>query len=194
MPENSALIHPVEAGTLPAKLYAVAAEFAGPTQLYHAAEKVRDLGFKWWDCYTPYYIHGLDRAMGQRKSLVPFFTLMGGLSGLVGGFLLVVITSVYVYPIDTQGKPYFSLPAFVPILDLLMIILSAIMSITGMTTLSLLPRLHHPLWEWDLFNRATNDKFFVVIEANDPKFSEKTTTDLLRQLGGTNLTFIGDEP
>jgi hypothetical protein len=82
----------------------------------------------------------------------------------------------------------------VPILDLLMIILSAIMSITGMTTLSLLPRLHHPLWEWDLFNRATNDKFFVVIEANDPKFSEKTTTDLLRQLGGTNLTFIGDEP
>jgi hypothetical protein len=194
MPENSALIHPVEAGTLPAKLYAVAAEFAGPTQLYHAAEKVRDLGFKWWDCYTPYYVHGLDRAMGQRKSLVPFFTLMGGLSGLVGGFLLVVITSVYVYPIDTQGKPYFSLPAFVPILDLLMIILSAIMSITGMTTLSLLPRLHHPLWEWDLFNRATNDKFFVVIEANDPKFSEKTTTDLLRQLGGTNLTFIGDEP
>jgi hypothetical protein len=194
MPENSALIHPVEAGTLPAKLYAVAAEFAGPTQLYHAAEKVRDLGFKWWDCYTPYYIHGLDRAMGQRKSLVPFFTLMGGLSGLVGGFLLVVITSVYVYPIDTQGKPYFSLPAFVPILDLLMIILSAIMSIAGMTTLSLLPRLHHPLWEWDLFNRATNDKFFVVIEANDPKFSEKTTTDLLRQLGGTNLTFIGDEP
>jgi hypothetical protein len=194
MPENSALIHPVEAGTLPAKLYAIAAEFANPTELYHAAEKVRDLGFKWWDCYTPYYIHGLDRAMGQRKSLVPFFTLMGGLSGLVGGFLLVVITSVYVYPIDTQGKPYFSLPAFVPILDLLMIILSAIMSITGMTTLSLLPRLHHPLWEWDLFNRATNDKFFVVIEANDPKFSEKTTTDLLRQLGGTNLTFIGDEP
>jgi hypothetical protein len=194
MPENSALIHPVEAGTLPAKLYAIAAEFANPTELYHAAEKVRDLGFKWWDCYTPYYIHGLDRAMGQRKSLVPFFTLMGGLSGLVGGFLLVVITSVYVYPIDTQGKPYFSLPAFVPILDLLMIILSAIMSIAGMTTLSLLPRLHHPLWEWDLFNRATNDKFFVVIEANDPKFSEKTTTDLLRQLGGTNLTFIGDEP
>ena len=194
MPETSALIHPVEAGTLPAKLYAVAAEFANPTELYHAAEKVRDQGFKWWDCYTPYYIHGLDRAMGQRKSFVPFFTLIGGLTGLVGGFLLVIITSVWVYPIDTQGKPYFSLPAFVPILDLLTIILSAIMSIMGMTTLSLLPRLHHPLWEWPLFNRATNDKFFVVIEANDPKFSEKTTTEFLRQLGGTNLTFIGDEP
>ena len=194
MPENSALIHPVEAGTLPAKLYAVAAEFAGPTEIYYAAEKVRDEGYRWWDCYTPYYVHGLDRAMGQRKSFVPFFTLMGGLSGLVGGFLLVVITSVWVYPIDTQGKPYFSLPAFVPILDLLMIILSAIMSIMGMTTLSLLPRLHHPLWEWDLFNRATNDKFFVVIEANDPKFSEKKAVDLLRELGGTNLTFIGDEP
>ena len=58
----------------------------------------------------------------------------------------------------------------------------------------LLPRLHHPLWEWDAFERATNDKFFVVIEANDPKFSEKNTPEFLKGLGGTNLTFIGDEP
>ena len=177
---------------LPPNLYAVACEFAGPAEVYHAAEKIRDMGFKWWDCYTPYYVHGLDRAMGQRKSFVPFFTLMGGLGGLVGAFLLVVITSVWVYPMDTQGKPYFALPAFVPILDLVMILLSAIVSITGMTTLSLLPRLHHPLWEWDAFMRATDDKFFVVIEANDPKFNEKATAELLRQLGGTNLTFIGD--
>lgn len=194
MPETSALVHPVEAGTLPAKLYAVAAEFANPTELYHAAEKVRDQGFRWWDCYTPFYIHGLDRAMGLRKSWVGLFTLIGGASGLIGGFLLVVITSVWVYPIDTQGKPYFSLPAFVPILDLLTIILSTIATISGMTTLCLLPRLHHPLWEWDLFNRATNDKFFVVIEANDPRFNEKKTTDFLREIGGTNITFIGDEP
>jgi hypothetical protein len=194
MPESLALIHPVEAGTLPAKVYAVAAEFPSAVDLYHAAEKVRDQGFKCWDCYTPYYIHGLDRAMGLRKSWVGLFTLLGGASGLVGGFLLVTITSVWVYPIDTQGKPYFSLPAFVPIMDLLMIILSTIATISGMTTLCLLPRLHHPLWEWDLFNRATNDKFFVVIEANDPKFNEKRTADLLREIGGTNLTFIGDEP
>ncbi len=194
MPENASLVVPVGSGRLPEKIYAVACEFAGPAEVYHAAEKIRDQGFKWWDCYTPYFVHGLDRAMGQRKSFVPFFTLLGGLSGLVGGFLLVVITSVWVYPMNTQGKPYFALPAFVPILDLLMIILSAIMSIVGMTTLSLLPRLHHPLWEWDAFERATNDKFFVVIEANDPKFSEKATPELLKQLGGTNLTFIGDEP
>ena len=188
------LVVPVGTLPLPAKLYAVGCEFSGPTEIFHAAEKIRDLGFKWWDCYTPYYVHGLDRAMGQRKSFVPFFTLLGGISGLVGGFLLVIITSVWVYPMDTQGKPYFALPAFVPILDLLMIILSAIMSIVGMTTMSMLPRLHHPLWEWEDFSRATNDKFFVVIEANDPKFNEKSTADLLKQLGGTNLTFIGDEP
>ena len=188
------LIVPAGTGPLPPNVYCVAAEFASPAEVCHAAEKIRDQGFKFWDCYTPYYVHGLDRAMGQRKSFVPFFTLFGGLSGLVGGFLLVVITSVYVYPMDTQGKPYFALPAFVPILDLLMIILSAIMSIMGMTTLSLLPRLHHPLWEWPEFNRATNDKFFVVIEANDPKFNEKATPELLKGLGGTNLTFIGDVP
>jgi hypothetical protein len=194
MPENAALIVPVGSGRPPEKIYAVACEFSGPAEVYHAAEKIRDQGFRWWDCYTPYFVHGLDRAMGQRKSFVPFFTLLGGLGGLVGGFSLVIITSVWVYPMDTQGKPYFALPGFVPILDLLMIILSAIMSIVGMTTLSLLPRLHHPLWEWDAFNRATNDKFFVVIEANDPKFSEKATPEFLKQLGGTNLTFIGDEP
>jgi len=194
MPENPALVVPVGSGRPPEKIYCIACEFAGPAEVYHAAEKIRDQGFKWWDCYTPYFVHGLDRAMGQRKSFVPMFTLFGGLSGLVGGFLLVVITSVWVYPMNTQGKPYFALPAFVPILDLLMIILSAIMSIVGMTTLSLLPRLHHPLWEWDAFERATNDKFFVVIEANDPKFNEKATAEFLKQLGGTNLTFIGEEP
>ena len=127
--------------------------------------------------------------MGLRKSFVGLFTFAGGLAGLVGGFLLITITSVYVYPMDTQGKPYFSLPGFVPILDLLMIILSAIMSIVGMTVLCVLPRLHHPLWEWDAFTRATHDKFFIVIEANDPRFNEKTAIDLLREIGGTNLTY-----
>jgi hypothetical protein len=194
MSENPNLICPVGCGRLPTKLYAVAAEFAGPKELYAAAEKVRDKNFQWWDCYTPYYIHGLDKAMGLRKSLVGLFTLGGGLGAFIGAFLLVTITSVYVYPIDTQGKPYFSLPGFVPILDLVTILISAIMSIVGMTTLNYMPRLHHPLWEWDLFTRATHDKFFIVIEANDPRFTnEKMVIDLLTEIGGTNVTLIGEE-
>jgi hypothetical protein len=188
------LICPAGSSPMPKRLYAVGAEFANPAELFAAAEKVRDLGFRNWDCYTPYAIHGLDKAMGLRKSFVGLFTFAGGLMGLTGGFLLETISSVYIYPMDTQGKPFFSMPGFVPILDLLMIILSAIFSIAGMTTLCLLPRFHHPLWEWDAFNRATHDKFFVVIEANDPKFNETGTVDLLREIGGTNLTFIGEEP
>ena len=190
---SNQLVCAVGSGKVPKKLYAVAAEFDGPKSLYAAAEKIRDRGFKGWDCYTPYYIHGLDKAMGLGKSFVNLFTIFGGLSGLVGGFLLVTITSVFVYPMDTQGKPFFSLPGFVPILDLLMIILTAIMSIVGMVVLSGLPRLHHPLWEWDAFNRATHDKFFIVIEANDPRFDEKASINLLQEIGGTNLTYIGDE-
>jgi len=81
----------------------------------------------------------------------------------------------------------------VPILDLLMIILSAIMSIVGMVVLGMLPRLHHPLWEWEAFTRATHDKFFIVLEANDPRFNEKSAVDLLREIGGANLTYIGEE-
>ena len=193
MSETNHLVCPVGSGPLPKKLYAVGAEFANPKELYAAAEKVRDRGIKGWDCYTPYYIHGLDKAMGLRKSFVGLFTFAGGFSGILGGLLLITITSVYIYPINTQGKPYFSLPGFVPILDLLLIMPSAIMSIVGMVVLSGLPRLHHPLWEWDAFMRATHDKFFIVIEANDPRFNEKSAVDLLREIGGTNLTFIGEE-
>ena len=190
---SAPLVCAVGSGPAPKKLYAVAAEFTGPAALYSAAEIVRDRGYKSWDCYTPYYIHGLDHAMGAKKSLVGLFTFAGGLTGLTVGFLLITITSVYVYPIDTQAKPFFSLPGFVPIMDLLMILLSAIMSIVGMVVLGMLPRLHHPLWEWEDFNRATHDKFFIVIEANDPRFNEKAAVDLLREIGGTNLTYIGDE-
>lgn len=193
MTRTSPLVCPVDSGQMPKKLYALGAEFANPTELYAAAEKVRDHGFHWWDCYTPYYIHGLDKAMGARKSWVGLFTFVGGLSGLFGGFLLITITSVYIYPMDTQGKPFFSLPGFVPIIDLMMIMPSAILSIVGMVLLSGLPRLHHPLWDWDLFTRATHDKFFIILEAKDPRFDEKASVDLLRELGGTNLTFIGDE-
>jgi hypothetical protein len=193
MADATPLVTTVESGKVPPKLYAIGAEFSGPKELYAAAEKVRERGYKGWDCYTPYYIHGLDQAMGQRKSMVGLFTFGGGLFGLVNAFLLIVITSVYVYPIDTQGKPFFSLPGFVPILDLLMILLSAIFSIVGMVLLNGLPRLQHPLWEWEDFTRATHDKFFIVIEAADPRFNEKGSAELLREIGGTNLTFIGEE-
>jgi Protein of unknown function (DUF3341) len=186
------LSSPVESGVVPKKLYAIGAEFAGPKELYAAAEKVRDKGYKAWDCYTPYYIHGLDQAMGQGKSFVGLFTFAGGLTGLTSAFLLIVISSVYIYPINTQGKPFFSLPGFVPILDLLTILLSAAISIVGMVLLNGQPRLQHPLWDWELFMRATHDKFFIVIEVNDPRFSEKVSIDLLREIGGTNITYIGE--
>ncbi len=183
----------VESGVLPKKLYGIGAEFAGPKELYAAAEVIRDRGFKGWDCFTPYYIHGLDKAMGQGKSLVNLFTFFGGLAGLTGSFLLIVISSVYVYPMITQGKPYFSLPGFVPILDLVTILLSAFVTLFGMVALNGLPRLQHPLWDWDAFGRVTHDKFLIVIEANDPRFSEKVSIDLLREVGGTNLTYIGED-
>jgi len=194
MPEAKLpLSSPVDSGVLPKKLYAIGAEFSGPKELYAAAEKVRDKGYKNWDCYTPYYIHGLDKAMGQGKSFVNLFTFFGGLGGLVGAFLLIVISSVYIYPIDTQGKPFFSLPGFVPILDLVMILLSAFVTLFGMVALNGMPRLQHPLWDWEAFTRATHDKFFIVIEVFDPKFSEKGAIDILREIGGANITYIGED-
>ncbi len=182
----------VGSGPMPRRIYAMVAEFPSATAIYQAAEKVRDKGHTNWDCYSPHPIHGLEHAMGLGKSWVGLFTICGGAAGLTIGLLLQLIPSAYVYPMITQGKPYFSLPGFMPILDLLMIISMTVMSIGGMITMNLLPRLYHPLFEWEYFKNATRDKYFIVIEAEDPKFHEKNTAAFLTELGGTNLTFVGE--
>ena len=150
MPRRSSA--PVGSGPVPKKLYAVGAEFAGPKELYAAAEKVRDQGFKWLGLLHallyPRPRQGDGPAQIVRRPLHLRAAAWPAWSAASCSSPSPRSTSI---PIDTQGKPFFSLPGFVPILDLLMILLSAIMSIVGMTMLCVLPRLHHPLWEWDAF-------------------------------------------
>jgi mono/diheme cytochrome c family protein len=153
-----------------APLHGVLAEFSEVDPLIRACKKVRDAGYTRWDAHTPFPVHGLDDAMGVRPTKLPWFILLCGLTGLSGGLLLQYWTMAIDYPFRISGKPLFSLPAFVPVCFELTVLCSAFAAIFGCLGLSRLPNLFNPLFRNARFRRVTNDKFFVFVQAADPKF------------------------
>jgi Protein of unknown function (DUF3341) len=174
------------------KLYAVGAEFPSATAVYEAAQKVRDRGFRWWDVHTPFPVHGMDAAMGMGKSWVSAISLAGAAFGLTLAFLLQTIPGVLIYPMIVQGKPFFTLPAFVPIMFEWTVLWCAFATVFGLLAFCFLPRLNHPVFNWERFDKASDDGFFIVIEAADPRFSATETPEFLKSLGGENVTLIHD--
>lgn len=175
-------------------LYGLGAEFSSAATLLEAAKKIYAHGFKKWDVYSPFPIHGMDHAMGFKRSRVSLFSLIGGFTGLTTAFVLIYYTSALNYPLIVQGKPYFALEPSLPIFFELTILLTAFGTILGLLLLTLLPRLHHPVFNWDRFQRATDDGFFLVLEVTDPKFDPTTSRQLLQGMGGTHITEIYQDP
>lgn len=176
-----------------APTFGVLAEFANAGALFHACEQVRDAGYKVWDSYSPFPVHGIERAMGLPASNVPWITLVGGLSGAGLAYLFQVWTSAYDYPLIISGKPLVSWPAFIPITFEVGVLGAAFGAFFGALFLSRLPRWHHPVFNSERFARVTDDSFFIGIEASDPKFDEAATTKLLQEAGATNVEVIKDE-
>jgi Protein of unknown function (DUF3341) len=175
-------------------LFGLGAEFASAAALLEAAKQIYAHGFKKWDVYSPFPIHGMDHAMGFKRSRVSFFSLIGGFTGLTTAFVLIYYTSALNYPLIVQGKPYFALEPSLPIFFELTILLTAFGTILGLLLLTLLPRLHHPVFNWDRFQRATDDGFFLVLEVTDPKFDPTASRQLLQGMGGTHITEIYQDP
>lgn len=177
------------------RVYGYLAEFENASALYTAAESVRDAGFKKWDCYSSYPIHGLDDAMGLRRSILPYFVFFGGSVGLLTGFSLAFITQVMIYPTVVQSKPanIFTTAAFFPIMFELTILFSGFTVLFCLLGLIGLPRLNHPLFASRQFHRATDDGFFIAIEARDPHFSAEETKALLEEAGGRNIELVEEE-
>ncbi len=183
--------------TTTGKLYAIGAELPTAEALFHAAEQMRDAGFKRWDVFSPFPIHGMDDAMGLGKSAVSYIVLCSGLTGTATALLLELGSALYLYPLIVQGKPVniTTIPAFFPVIFELTVLFSAFGAVFGMLAMNLLPRWNHPLFNWDRFvEKATDDGFFVVVEASDPRFSDRDTRDFLAKIGGTNITAVYDEP
>lgn len=169
------------------------AEFETSGKVMRAAEKVRDAGYKRWDVHTPFPVHGMDKAMGLPDSRLGWIVLVSGLTGLSAAFLLMWFTNGVDYPIVIGGKPGFSLPSMVPVMFELTILLSAFGTVFGMFGLNQLPRHHHPVFYSDRFDRATDDRFFISVEAGDENFDLDATKALLEKAGATHLELIQEE-
>jgi len=177
----------------PAPLHGLLAEYESPWDLVEASKKVRDAGFSRWDTYTPFPVHGIDKAMGIRMTVLPWFVLAAGLTGLTCGILLQWWTNAVDYPWIVSGKPFWSIPANVPIMFEMTVLFSAITTLVGMLMLNGLPHPSHPLDLKERFARASDDRFFLLVQASDPKFDGKLTRNLLASTNPAVLDEVNED-
>lgn len=195
-PASAAIAQPSRSN----RLFGLLAEFTSPADIFHAAERTRDAGYRWWDCCTPFPVHGLDKAMGIKPTILPVLVFFGGLTGTLLAIALQVVTNatrvdvpflfLNGYNFFISGKPLVSGPAFVPVAFELTVLLAALSTVGLMLLLNGLPRLYHPLFKSVRFARVTDDRFFIVIEARDPKFSPRGTEEFLRSLGPVSIEAV----
>lgn len=164
------------------KIYGLLAEFDTPTQMVDAARKVRDAGFTKTDAFSPFPLHEIDEALGIKKSILPFLVLGGGVVGLLTGLGLTYYVHVLEYPIIVGGRPFFSLPSFIPPMYELTILFAAFTAVFGMILLNGLPQPYHPVFNVPRFALATREKFFLLIETKDPKFDYEGTKSFMESL------------
>ena len=163
----------------PEQVHGLLAEYETPQKLIAAARRVKEAGFSRWDSYSPFPVHGIDPAMGIRPTVLPWIVLAAGLCGGSGALFFQWWTSTTDYPWIVSGKPFFSIPANIPITFELTVLASALTCFMAMLLLNKLPQPSHPLDRVRRFARVTNDRFFILIQASDPKFDARDTGELL---------------
>lgn len=177
------------------------AEFDTPAKTLDAAKKVHAAGYSRWDCHTPFPVHGLDKAMGVKATKLPILVFFVGLTGCALGLILQwfsnatafdiwLIVPVRGYDFLISGKPLVSGPAWIPVIFESTILFAAVGTVALMLLMNRLPRLYHPTLKSERFLRVTDDRFFVVIEASDPKFSREQTEALLKELDPLSIEML----
>ena len=168
-------------GTPP--IYGLMAEFHAPTEVVEAARKVHEAGYRNVDAYTPYPIEELAEALELHHSPLPKLVLIGGIVGGLSGYALQYWSSVIAYPMNIGGRPYHSWVAFIPPTFETTILMAALTAVLGMLALNGLPEPYHPVFNVPRFALASKDRFFICIEADDPKFDHDETWAFLVSLG-----------
>ena len=174
------------------KVFGLLAEYDTPREIFHACEKVRDAGFQKWDSYTPFPVHNLDKAMGLKPSQLGWVVFFAGMMGASSGMLLQWWTSTIEYPIIIAAKPYFSYQAFVPVTFELGILFASFAAVFGMLIFNKLPQYYHSCFNSERFARVTDDKFFICIEAKDPKYNPEKTRAFLKDTGAVEIEEVED--
>ena len=172
------------------KTWGLLAEFENPARLLEAAQGVKGEGYDKFETWSPFPIHGMDDAMGLGGSKVPWIALGGGFAGMSIGVLLQWWSGTIAYPLIIGGKPLFAWEFGLPVIFELTVLLASFGAVFGMFALNRLPTPYHPLDRVPMFKKATDDGFFLSIEASDPKFDAEASKALLEKLGGTNVTVV----
>ena len=165
-------------------IYGVAAEFEDAARLLDALHELRRRGYQRLDACTPFPVHGLQEALGLRRSPLGWAALAAGLAGASGALLLQWWTGSVAYPLVIGGKPFFALEASVPVAFELAVLLASFAAVGGMLALNGLPRLYHPSLRHSRFGRASDDRFLLIIESDGPQFQPERALEALRSLGG----------
>jgi Protein of unknown function (DUF3341) len=174
-------------------LHGVMGEFETPEQLLAAAKKAREAGYQHVDAYTPFPIEGLAQAIGFRWTAVPLITLIGGLGGGLTGFGLQYWCSAISFPLNIGGRPLNSWPAFIPVTFELTVLGASIFAVVGMLGLNKLPQPYHPVFNVERFVGGSTDRFFLLIEARDPKFDLAATSRFLQDAAARHVSEVQDE-
>jgi hypothetical protein len=163
-------------------IFGLMAEFETPTQLVHAARTAYEEGYRKMDAYSPFPIEELSEAVGYGYSRMPLVVLVGGCIGLVTALLLQYWISVISYPLNVGGRPLASWPAFIIVTFEMTVLGAAVFGIFGMLAMNGLPMPYHPVFNVPRFAFATKDRFFLCIEATDPRFDRQATQQFLASL------------
>jgi hypothetical protein len=166
------------------------AEFEGPNELVAAARQTYEAGYRRINGYSPYPIEELSEAIGFTHTSLPLIVFIGGLLGGLGGFFMQYWMEVIDYPLNVGGKPYNSWPAFIPITFECTVLVAAFSAVLGMLVLNKLPQPYHPVFNAPNFALATRDRFFLVVEANDPKFNHDSVVSLFKSLGAHDVVDV----
>jgi len=170
--------------------YGVMAEFNDAQALLDAANTTREAGYKNFDAYSPFPIHGLSEAVGFHHTRLSAVVLIMGILGGLGGFVMCWYANVISYPLNIGGKPYNSWPAWIPITFECAILLAAFGAVFGMLALNGLPMPYHPVFNVKRFEQASRDRFFLVIQSRDPKFEIDRVFDFLETLHPREVTDV----
>ena len=174
-------------------VHGVVAEFTTVDSLLAACRRVRDAGYTKTDAFTPFPVHGIDKALGIKPTVLPWIALGAGVSGTAIAFLMQIWMNGIDYPYIISGKPYISLPAFVPVGFELTILLASFGTFFGMWALNGLPRFSNPMFTNSRFDRATDDTFFLYVDAKDPRYEQSGVEQLLADTGGEHIERVVED-
>ena len=164
-------------------IYGLIAEFDNAESLLAAAHRAFAEGFRKMDAYSPFPVEGLAEALGFHRTRVPLIILTGGILGCLGGFFLQYWLAVIDYPINVGGRPLNSWPSFIPVTFELTILIAALSAFFGVLALNGLPMPYHPVFNVERFELASRNRFFLLIEAADPRFDSAGTRRFLENIG-----------